>query len=112
MAKRFLQAERCDCLTLDLTLGADTGVEVIGAIVQVAPGIPIVIITAAQPWVRNAAVSKGQLLGAEILECVPKPIDFPRLRTILVGLRENVHLNNSCKTKADDTQEAREPYYI
>ena len=105
-AKRCLQTERCDCLTLDLTLGTDTGVEVISAIVQAAPGIPIVIITAAQPWVRNAAIAKGQLLGAEILECVPKPIDFTRLRMTLTGLKENFDLNNHQKANADDAQVA------
>lgn len=75
-ARRFLQTERCDCLTLDLSLGMDTGVKVIGAIVHAAPGIPIVIISAAPPWVRNAAMSTGQMFGAEILGCLPKPIDF------------------------------------
>lgn len=111
-ATRFLGAERCDCLTLDLTLGTDTGVQVISAIVQAAPRIPIVIITAAPPWVRNAAVSEGQLLGAEILECVTKPIDFVRLRMTLKGLNENFQLNKNRKTNADDTPAPREPYYI
>ena len=111
-AKRCLQAERYDCLTLDLTLGTDTGVEVISAIVQAAPGIPIVIITAAQPWVRNAAVSEGQLLGAEILECVPKPIDYGRLRVTLTGLKENFDLNRDRKINSGDKQEPSERYYV
>ena len=111
-AKRLLQTERCDCLTLDLSLGTDTGVKVISAIVQAAPGIPIVIISAAPPWVRNDAISIGQMFGAEILGCLPKPIDFVRLRMTLAGLKENFSLAKIRPANSDDPQGPREPYYI
>src|SRR5579864_283865 len=111
-ATRFLQAERCDCLTLDLSLGMDTGIKVISAIVQAAPGKPIVIISAAPPWVRNDAISAGQMFGAEIMGCVPKPIDFAKLRMTLIGLKENFHLNNDQKSKVGYTRDPSEPYYI
>lgn len=103
-AKRFLRSEGCECLTLDLTLGVETGVQVISAVAQAAPGKPIVIISAAPPWVRNAAVSAGQLLGAEILECMPKPIDFARLRVTLTGLKESLRLDYCHRTHVDGSE--------
>lgn len=85
--ERFLRKERFDCITLDLSLGRNYGMEVIRLMGDLACKTPVIVISGAGQTVAELAIKVGRMLTLNIWEPVPKPIDFALLKGILARIK-------------------------
>jgi len=85
-ATRSLRAHQFDCITLDLGIGKDTGVEVLKILGEKASTASIIIISGSMRSMRDFAVGIGKRMHLE-LEQLGKPIDFALLRTKLTNIK-------------------------
>jgi ActR/RegA family two-component response regulator len=88
-ADRLLRAERYDCVTLDLTLGRDSGVQLISTLAAKAPDASIIFVSGSPNWVRTIAASVARVARLNVIEAVSKPIDFSELRAVLAAAKES-----------------------
>src|SRR5271156_1583301 len=58
-AKQLLRAQRFDCITLDLSIGENTGIELLGVLAEMGCTTPIIIISGSMRSMRDFAVSIG-----------------------------------------------------
>ena len=89
-AKQLLRAERFDCITLDLSIGKDTGIEVLSMLSEIGATTPVIIISGSMRSMRDFAVSIGDKMHLAVQEPFAKPIDFSRLRETLAGVRKKM----------------------
>ena len=89
-AARMLRTERYDCITLDLTLGRDSGVQLISAVADSAPNASIIFVSGSPAWARTIASSTARVARLRVIEVVTKPIDFSQLRAILTAAKERL----------------------
>ena len=88
-AAKFLRKERFDCITLDLSLGSNYGLEIIHLLADIGCKTPIIVISGAGPSVAKLAISVGRMRRLNICEPVSKPIDFALLKEILARIKGN-----------------------
>ena len=85
-ATQALRAHRFDCITLDLTIGKNSGIELLRVLGEMACKTPVIVISGSMPSMRDLAAAVGNMMHLNILPPVPKPIDFTLLRTTLAGV--------------------------
>lgn len=76
-----------DCITLDLSLGAHAGVEMLRLFSVLGCKAPIIIISGCDYSVCRETVELGKLLDLKVCEPVPKPVDLAVLRHSLEQLK-------------------------
>ncbi len=86
-AEKLLRKVRFDCITLDLSLGRNYGLEVIRLLDDIGCKTPVIVISGVGQTVAKLATSVGRMLRLNICEPVPKPVDFARLREILARIK-------------------------
>jgi DNA-binding NtrC family response regulator len=84
----LLRAHRFEGITLDLTIGKNSGIELLRVLADMACTTPIIVISGSMPSMRDLAAAVGNMMNLNIQQPVPKPIDFAKLRTALVGIKE------------------------
>ncbi len=89
-AKQQLHAERFDCITLDLSIGKDTGIELLSVLREMECTTPVIIISGSMRSMRDFAVSIGDQMHLAVQEPFAKPIDFARLKQALIGVRKKM----------------------
>lgn len=89
-ATGLLRARRFDCITLDLSIGKNTGIELLGILSQMACVAPIIIISGSMRSMRDFAVSIGNNMNLVIAQSFSKPLDFAKLRETLIDLRKKI----------------------
>jgi DNA-binding NtrC family response regulator len=89
-AKQLLHAERFDCITLDLSIGKDTGIELLSVLRELDCTTPVIIISGSMRSMRDFAVSIGDQMHLAVQEPFAKPIDFARLKQALIGVRKRM----------------------
>lgn len=99
-ATRLLRARRYDCITLDLNIGKNSGIEVLRVLADMACTTPIVIVSGSLPSMRDLAEAIGNMMRLNLVPPVPKPIDFARLRTTLAGIKQQLPVHPSAKPAA------------
>lgn len=87
-AVKLLRTESYDCITLDLMLGKDSGVLLVQTIAECVPTTPIIIVSGSPDGMRRVAASLGNIVQLNIVETLTKPIDFARLRALLVAVKK------------------------
>jgi len=87
-AVKLLRSESYDCITLDLMLGKDCGVPLVQTIAESIPSTPVIIVSGSPDGMRSVAASLGKVTQLNIVETLTKPIDFARLRALLVAVKE------------------------
>lgn len=85
-AAKFLRMYQFDCITLDLGIGKNSGVEVLKILGETACTAHIFIISGSMRSMRDFAVGIGKTMHLE-LEQLGKPIDFALLRTKLTNIK-------------------------
>ena len=85
----LLQKERFDCITLDLSLGRNYGLEVIHLLADIDCKTPVIVISAAGQAVARLAIATGRMKQLNIYEPVPKPVNFALLKGILARIKED-----------------------
>lgn len=86
-AANLLQKERFDCITLDLSLGRNYGLEVIHLLADIDCKTPVIVISGAGQTVARLAIAIGRMKRLNICEPVPKPVNFALLKGILARIK-------------------------
>jgi DNA-binding response OmpR family regulator len=90
-AREAMRAHHFDCITLDLGIGKNSGVEVLNILADMACTTPIIIISGSMRSMRDFAVGIGKTMHLD-LEQLPKPIDFAVLRVKLSNIKAKLDL--------------------
>jgi DNA-binding NtrC family response regulator len=93
-ATRLLRTQRFDCITLDLSIGKNSGVELLKVLADTACTTPVIIISGSMRSMRDFAVSIGNTMHLALQEPLPKPIDFARLKAVLVDIKSKLDLQH------------------
>jgi len=94
-AARLAQETLFDCVTLDLSLGAHAGVEMLRHLWVIGCKVPIIIISGCDDAVCRETVRVGKSLNLKIWEPIPKPVDLSLLRYSLDRLKNQNHAANA-----------------
>ncbi len=86
-AAKLAQETAFDCITLDLSLGAHAGVEMLRHLWVLGFKAPIMIVSGCDDAVCRETVRMGKSLNLKISEPVPKPVDLAMLRYSLERLK-------------------------
>jgi two-component system, chemotaxis family, chemotaxis protein CheY len=89
-AAKLVQETTFDCITLDLSLGAHAGVEMLRHLWVLGCKTPIIIISGCDDAKCRETVRIGKSLNLKIQEPVPKPVDLAMLRYSFERLRAQV----------------------
>lgn len=87
-AAQLAQDNSFDCITLDLSLGAHAGVELLRHFWVIGCKAPVIIISGADDTVCRETVRVAKSLKFEVVESVPKPVDLSLLRYSLERLKQ------------------------
>ncbi len=90
-ALQSLRTQHFDCITLDLGLGKNSGVEVLNALADMACTTPIIIISASMRSMRDFAATIGGTMYLDVRPPFAKPIDFAKLKAALIGIKETLN---------------------
>ncbi len=71
-----------DCITLDLLLGGQNGMVMLGEIAKYSPGAMVIVVSGASPAVRESTLRIATDLHLDSAE-LPKPVNFSDLRLLL-----------------------------
>jgi len=99
-ATQLLRTQRFDCITLDLSLGKDTGIELLKVLSEMASKTPIIIISGAMRSMRDFAASIGNMMHLPLQEALPKPIDFAKLKAALAEVKRTLDLQRKTTSAA------------
>jgi two-component system, chemotaxis family, chemotaxis protein CheY len=86
-AVKLTQKTKFDCVTLDLSLGAHVGIEVLHHLQAIGCNMPIIVISGCDEVTCQEAVKLAKLLGLNVWQSIPKPVDLAVLRYWLERLR-------------------------
>lgn len=87
-ATQLLRAQRFDCITLDLGIGKNSGIELLGVLAEMKSTTPVIIISGSMKSMRDFAVSIANNMHVAVRHQFAKPIDFAKLKEALVDVRE------------------------
>ncbi|MBV9559504.1 MAG: response regulator [Bradyrhizobium sp.] len=87
-AARFVRERTFDCITLDLSLGEQSGVEILKLLAEIGCRTPIIIISASDDEARALTRHVGSLLNLNLRQPIPKPINLAALRRTLTCIAE------------------------
>jgi CheY-like chemotaxis protein len=90
-ATQLLRTQQFDCITLDLSIGKNTGIELLGVLAEMACTTPIIIISASMRSMRDFAMTIGTNFNLAVQEPFSKPINFAKLKQALIGVREKMN---------------------
>src|SRR5215469_8751210 len=76
-----------DCITLDLSLGAHAGIEMLHHLSMLGYTAPIIVVTGCDTATCQETVKVADQLGLDVWECIPKPVDLVMLRHFLERLK-------------------------
>jgi DNA-binding response OmpR family regulator len=82
-AESSLKNQRFDCITLDLSLGKQSGALLLRTIVDSGNNVPVIVISGADEHILQTTVSIAQSLQLEA-ELLAKPLKLTELRNALV----------------------------
>ncbi len=99
-AARQLRESHFDCITLDLGLGEDSGVEVLKVLADMRCQAPIIIISGSQRTMREFATMIGNNMHLTLQQHLAKPIDFAVLKKTLADIKRNLESQYSAQPAA------------
>ena len=85
-AADLIRTRRFDCMTLDLHLGAESGVELLGIMNSRQQNVPVIVISSADDVERWEVLRVATLHGIRVTE-VPKPLKIGVLREVFLELK-------------------------
>jgi two-component system chemotaxis response regulator CheY len=85
-AARLLHERSFDCITLDLSLGEESGVEILKLLAEMKCRTPIIIVSGSGDEARAETLKIGNFLDLNICPPIPKPINLAVLRNALAQI--------------------------
>ncbi|HTZ00770.1 MAG TPA: response regulator [Xanthobacteraceae bacterium] len=86
----LIDQEHFDCITLDLSLDARDGMDVLRHLWHNGRLIPVLIISGADDSKRSESTMQAELMRFNVLHVVKKPLDLQALREALTKLKSIV----------------------
>jgi DNA-binding NtrC family response regulator len=87
-AAGLLTKHKFDCVTLDLSLGEQSGILLLRSIVDSGHRMPVIVISGAEPHVLQSTVAMAQSLNLDSLP-LSKPLNLTELRGALAKKRQS-----------------------
>lgn len=84
----LLRERTFDCITLDLSLGEDSGIEVMQLLAKMNCRTPVIVISASGEEVCDETIKVGHFLNLNVCSPIPKPIHLAALRRALTRIAE------------------------
>jgi DNA-binding response OmpR family regulator len=85
-ASQLLHDRAFDCITLDLSLGEESGIEVLQELSKIKCPTPIIVISASGQQACDETVRIGNVLNLNICSPIPRPIHLSAVRTALTRI--------------------------
>ena len=85
-AARLLRERSFDCITLDLSLGDESGVEILKLLAEMKCRTPIIIVSGSGDEAREETLKIANFLDLNLCPPIPKPINLAVLRTALMQI--------------------------
>jgi two-component system chemotaxis response regulator CheY len=85
-AARLLEQRAFDVITLDLSLGQESGIEVLELLARMKCGTPVLVISASDDDVLTDIVRIGNGFDLKLYPPIPKPINLALLRQALLQI--------------------------
>ena len=89
-AEQLLQSSQFDCITLDLNIGKNSGIGILKLLASMASNTPIIVISGEVPSLSELAMAVGNMLQVNLLQPVPKPIDFAKLKVAFCDIKQGL----------------------
>jgi two-component system, chemotaxis family, chemotaxis protein CheY len=86
-AAKLMQKDVFDCLTLDLSLGAHDGDEMLRHLAAIGSETHVIIVSGCDDARRQESVALAKSLGLRVWESIAKPVDLVVLRYWLERLK-------------------------
>jgi DNA-binding NtrC family response regulator len=83
VAKSLLRTRTFDCITLDLSLGEQSGIEILALLYELRCRTPVIVISASNDAALNETVRIGKFLDLNLYAAIPKPVNLGLLRQTL-----------------------------
>ncbi len=83
-----------DCITLDLSIRAHSGIDVLCHLRDIGCRVPVLIISGADEGKRSETVQFAELMNFKVLHVMKKPLDLHALQQSLEKLKAFVHIND------------------
>jgi DNA-binding NtrC family response regulator len=93
-ATRLLRERTFDCITLDLSLGEQSGVEILKLLAEMKCRTPIIVVSGSGDAACEATIGIGNFLDLNLCPPIPKPINLAVLRSTLTRIFQEIHRQN------------------
>ena len=87
-ASRLLRERTFDCITLDLSLGEQSGIEILKLLAEIKCRTPIIVISGSGDAVCEATMGIGNFFDLNLCPPIPKPINLAFLRNALTRIAD------------------------
>jgi len=85
-AARLLRERSFDCVTLDLSLGEESGVDILRLLAEMKCRTPIIVVSGSGDEAREETLKIGNFLDLNLCPPIPKPINLAVLRNALAQI--------------------------
>ncbi len=85
-AESLLRKRKFDCITLDLSLGEQSGIDILKLLAALQSKTPVIIISGSDDTFRDETMRVGQSLNLNMFPAIPKPINLAALRYSLAAI--------------------------
>jgi two-component system chemotaxis response regulator CheY len=90
-AARLLRERTFDCITLDLSLGEQSGLEILHLLAEMKCRTPIIVVSGSDDRARDETIRIGNFLHLNLCPPIPKPIHLAVLRKALTEIADATH---------------------
>lgn len=89
----LFEANAFDCITLDLSIRARSGIDVLCHLRDIGQRVPVLIISGADEGKRSETAQFAELMNFKVLHAMKKPLDLHALQRSLEKLKTFVHIS-------------------
>ena len=87
-ASRLLRERAFDCITLDLSLGEQSGIDILKLLAEMMCRTPIIIVSGSGSAVCEETIEIGNFFDLNLCPPIPKPINLAVLRNALTRIAD------------------------
>jgi two-component system, chemotaxis family, chemotaxis protein CheY len=87
-AARLLRQRTFDCITLDLSLGEQSGIDILKLLAEMKCRTPIIVVSGSGEVVCKESIGIGNFLDLNRCAPIPKPINLAALRLELMQIAD------------------------
>ncbi len=88
----MFDANPFDCITLDLSIRAHSGIDVLCHLRDIGQRVPVLIVSGADEVKRSETAQFAELMNFKVLHVMKKPLDLHALQQALEKLKAFVHI--------------------